>query len=92
MDMSLKDVFEGVCVIEPRAFEVWQALLAAFPQHHFTAIIKQVAEQLNADDQNNTYAKLLQMVTAGIQQGLKNMEDTVDACRVRNKAQSNELS
>ena len=42
--MSLSDVFEGVAVIEPRAFEVWQAMMAAFPQHHFTSIIKQVAE------------------------------------------------
>ena len=49
MDMTIDQVFEGVAVIEPRAFPVWQAMLAAFPQHHFTAIIKQVAEQLNED-------------------------------------------
>ena len=71
--MTIDQVFEGVAVIEPRAFPVWQAMLAAFPQHHFTAIIKQVAEQLN-EDQDNTYAKLLEMVNAGIMKGMQNME------------------
>ena len=47
MEMTLEEVFEGVAVIEPLAFPVWQRLLAAFPPHHFSTIIKQVAEQLN---------------------------------------------
>ena len=47
MEMTLQEIFEGVAVIEPLAFPVWQKLLAAFPPHHFSTIIKQVAEQLN---------------------------------------------
>ena len=90
MDMSLEEMFEGVAVIQPKAFPVWEALLNSFPPHHFTAIIKQVAEQLN-EDQDNTYAKLLEMVNAGIVQGTKNMEAMVERCRDRNKSQFTEL-
>ena len=49
MEMSLSDIFEGVAVIEPLAFPVWTHLLGAYPKDHFSAIIKQVAEQLSQD-------------------------------------------
>jgi len=45
--MSIKEIFEGLTVIEPLAFPVWQNLLSAYPAHHFSTIIKQVAEQLS---------------------------------------------
>lgn len=65
MEMSLEEIFHGVTVIEPLAFPVWQKLLAAYPPHHFSTIIKQVAEQLN-DGQDDTYDKLIKMVHDGI--------------------------
>ena len=58
MDMTLTDIFEGVAVIEPLAFPVWQALMKAFPEHHFSAIIKQIAETLT-DNNDDTYDKLI---------------------------------
>ena len=65
MEMGLESIFEGVAVIENKAFPVWQAMLLAFPPHHFTAIIKQVAECLN-EDKDDTYDKLLELVQNGI--------------------------
>ena len=52
MDMSTKDIFDGVAVIEPLAFPVWQHLMAAYPENHFAVIIKQIAESIgdNNDD------------------------------------------
>ena len=54
MEMTLKEIFDSVAVIQPLAFPVWQNLLKAFPKHHFSTIIKQVAEQLN-DQQDDQY-------------------------------------
>ena len=88
--MTLEDIFEGVSVIEPLAFPVWQKLLAAFPQHHFSTIIKQVAEQLNGA-QDDTYEKLINMVHDGINQGQLKTDKMLEICRERNKAQDKEL-
>lgn len=90
MEMTLEEVFEGVAVIEPLAFPVWQRLLAAFPAHHFSTIIKQVAEQLN-DAQDDTYDKLIKMVHDGINEGGMKTDKMLEHCRERNKAQEKEL-
>jgi len=44
MDMSMQEIFEGMLVIEPLAFPVWQNLMSTYPPNHFSSIIKQVAE------------------------------------------------
>ena len=54
MDMTIQDIFEGVSVIEPLAYPVWQALMAAYPPDHFLVIIKQIVESLK-DDNDDTY-------------------------------------
>ena len=66
--MSLAEIFKGMTVIEPGAFPVWQNLLSAYPPHHFSSIIKQVAEQMS-DAQDDTYEKLIKMVHDGINSG-----------------------
>lgn len=68
MEMGLTNILEGVAVIEPLAFPIWKAMMQAYPEHHFTSIIKQVAEQLN-EDKDDTYDKLLVMVNDGIASG-----------------------
>ena len=84
MDMTLADIFAGVAVIEPLAFPVWQKLMCAFPQNHFSAIIKQVAEQLN-DDHDETYNKLINMVKDGINAGAMQTDKMLESCKNRNQ-------
>ena len=80
MDMTLTEIFEGVAVIEPLAFPVWQALMKAFPEHHFSAIIKQIAETLT-DNNDDTYDKLITMVHEGIENQNKTWERALDYCK-----------
>lgn len=80
MDMTLTDIFDGVAVIEPLAFPVWQALMKAFPEHHFSAIIKQIAETLT-ENNDDTYDKLIQMVHEGIENQNKTWERALDICK-----------
>ena len=80
MEMDLKDIFDGVAIIEPTAFPVWKALLEAFPKGHFSAIIKQIAESLT-DDNDETYDKLIKMVQDGIDKNMKTCDRALDAVR-----------
>ena len=80
MEMDLKDIFDGVAIIEPTAFPVWKALLEAFPKGHFSAIIKQIAESLT-DDNDETYDKLIKMVQDGIDKNMKQCDRTLDGVR-----------
>ena len=86
----MSDIFEGVSVIEPLAYPVWKAMLSAYPKNHFTAIIKQVAEQLSGD-QDDTYEKLIKMVEIGIKQTARQVDVMVEVCRKRNKEQHDEI-
>ena len=90
MEMTLEEIFQGVSIIEPLAFPVWQRLLTAYPPHHFSTIIKQVAEQLN-DAQDDTYDKLIKMVHDGVNQGAIQTDKMLEMCRERNKTQEKEL-
>ena len=91
MDMDLKEIFEGTAIIETLAFPIWQALMAAFPPGHFSAIIKQIAESLT-DDNDDTYDKMIRMVQDGIDKNQKQCERAVDIVRGRNKVYMDEIT
>lgn len=65
MEMDLKEICDGIAVIEPRPFPIWQQIMSAYPRDHFSAIIKQVAEQMS-EGHDETYSKLVDMVKEGL--------------------------
>ena len=87
---GFEDIFQGVKVIEPLAFPVWQNLMSVYPKDHFNAIIKQVAEQLS-DNQNETYDKLIAMVKDGIKSGASQIDNLFDQQRERAKQEHADL-
>jgi len=91
MDMSLETIFQGVAVIEPRALTVWEHLMKSFPPDHFTAIIKNIAEALN-ENQDETYNRMIMMVSEGISAHKKLLDEATESCAARNRAYLEDLN
>lgn len=50
MDLSLKEIFYSVAIIEPDAYKVWNELSSAYPPAHFDGVIEDTFGQFYDED------------------------------------------